>query len=388
MKANPGGQISINEIQGRDLIISSIWETLESQSVIMTAERRIGKTSIIKKMQAQPPKGWVPVFQDLEQHHSANEFAVDVYNAVQNFLGAGHKATKTLKDIWGSLGGTEIGGILTLPKGEGQPWKKLLTGTIENLAKNQKGKRLVFFWDEMPYMLDSIRKEDGENEAIAVLDVLRSLRQTHNDFRMVITGSVGLHHVLTSLKDCDYRNEPFNDLYSEEVPPLDQNDAKELAEKLITGEKLNVTDKGEIAREVAEQGDCFPFYIHHIIKNLKRTGIQVDLEAVQQSVQKQLVDPNDPWELAHYRERISQYYPQDSQLVLVVLDSLAGQNVSANVNDILSAVKSQLKFDDRDHLLRTLRLLERDHYLKRDMEGRYLFRFPLVKRWWLLDRGL
>lgn len=188
-------------------------------------------------------------------------------------------------------------------------------------------------------MLDSIRNQEGEDKAIAILDVLRSLRQTQNDFRMVITGSVGLHHVLTSLKDSDYKNEPFNDLYSEEVPPLDQNDARDLAEKLIAGENLNVTDIGEIAMAVAEQGDCFPFYIHHIVKNLKRSGTPVDLEAVQQSVQKQLVEPNDPWELAHFRERIPQYYLQDSQLVFVLLDGLAGQNASTNVNDILSAVK-------------------------------------------------
>jgi len=50
MKANPGGQLSIDQIKGRDPLIATIWETLLSQSVIMTAERRIGKTSIIQKM--------------------------------------------------------------------------------------------------------------------------------------------------------------------------------------------------------------------------------------------------------------------------------------------------------------------------------------------------
>jgi len=54
MKANPGGQIAIEDVVGRDQLIQTLWDTLEGTSVIMTAERRIGKTSIIRKMNAQP----------------------------------------------------------------------------------------------------------------------------------------------------------------------------------------------------------------------------------------------------------------------------------------------------------------------------------------------
>ena len=45
MKANPGGQIDLEEIVGRDQIIEQIWDTLEQQSITMNAERRIGKTT-------------------------------------------------------------------------------------------------------------------------------------------------------------------------------------------------------------------------------------------------------------------------------------------------------------------------------------------------------
>ena len=43
---------------------------------------------------------------------------------------------------------------------------------------------------------------------------------------------------------------------------------------------------------------------------------------------------------------------------------------------------------DRDDLLRLLRLMDADHYLSRDTDGGYRFRFPLIGRWWKLDRGL
>jgi hypothetical protein len=78
MKANPGGQIDIKAVVGRDQLIQIVWETVEQQSLVITAERRIGKTSVIKKMKGQPVLGWVPVFQDLERCHSAAEFAMAV----------------------------------------------------------------------------------------------------------------------------------------------------------------------------------------------------------------------------------------------------------------------------------------------------------------------
>ena len=68
MKANPGGQIDSSEVVGRDELIEQIWDTLDQQSIRMNAERRIGKTTIIKKLCAEPRSGWVPIFQDLEQY--------------------------------------------------------------------------------------------------------------------------------------------------------------------------------------------------------------------------------------------------------------------------------------------------------------------------------
>lgn len=264
----------------------------------------------------------------------------------------------------------------------------LLTRTIENLVQNQAKNRLVFFWDEMPYMLDSISERESEETAIAVLDVLRSYRQTHEDLRMVITGSIGLHHVITKLKDTNYKNEPLNDLYTVDVPPLAPNDAENLAKTLIRGENLDALDIDDSATVIAVEGDYFPYYIHHIVRFLKTSGKQVNSETIRESVQKQLVDANDPWELGHFRDRLPMYYPQDTEFVFAILDCLATQDKYIDADSIFADVKSQIEFNDRNHLLKLLRLLESDHYLKRDLNGNYSIRFPLIQRWWKLDRGL
>jgi hypothetical protein len=389
-KANPGGQIDSKTVVGRDRLIQILWETLDQQSLVITAERRIGKTTVLKKMRDEPALGWVPVFQDLERCHSASEFAMVVYKEIHQFLSTKGKATRRAKEWFVAMGGTEIGGLFKLPDKGGTHWKDVLTRAVEDLIHENEasGTKLLFLWDEMPFMLANIRDREGEQTAMEVLDLLRSLRQTHGGLRMVITGSIGLHHVLTSLKDKNYGNSPKNDMASIDVPPLEQTDAVHLATLLIDGECLSSPDKGAAAAAIAHEADCFPFYINHVAKTLKIRGLDATAENVAKVVASQLVDANDPWELLHYRERIPLYYRDDQKAVLHILDQLASQQGSASVNELLAMLKGSSTFDDRERLLRVLSLMERDHYLKRDEDGRYQFRFPLIRRWWKINRSL
>lgn len=389
MKANPGGQIDIKAVIGRDQLIKLLWETVELQSMIITAERRIGKTTVMKKMTGEPAAGWLPVYQDLENCHSAAEFALAVYREVHRFLSGKGKITRRSKEFLSSLGGIEIGGLVKLPEKTEAPWKDVLTRAIEDLMEeNDASSKLLFFWDEMPFMLMNIRDGQGEQVAMQVLDHLRWLRQTHGGLRMVITGSIGLHHVITSLKDKNYGNSPVNDMARIDVPPLTETDAVHLAGLLIAGESLPSPDQAAAARQIAHEADCFAFYVHHIVRGFKVGGLDATPENAAKVVAAHMVDPNDPWELLHYKERIKTYYPGDQKTVCLILDQLAVQLNTASVVELLSMLKGASPFDDRERLLHLLSLMERDHYLKRAEDGRYQFRFPLIRRWWKLNRSL
>ncbi len=390
MKANPGGQIDLTSLIGRTQVIQLIWDTLEQQSIVITAERRIGKTTIIRKLKAEPRPGWVPVFQDLEKCHTAAEFAMAVYKEVHQFLSGKGKGARRAKEWLSALGGIEIGGLITLPEKKETAWKDLLTRSIEDLVheNDTNGSRLLFLWDEVPFMLANIRDREGEQTAMEVLDMLRALRQTHAGLRMIITGSIGLHHVLTSLKDKNYANSPVNDMAKIEVTPLDLEDARELALQLINGEALVSEDKSAAATAVAKEADRFPFYIHHIVRALKVKGLSADPKSIAEVVSAQLIDSNDPWELLHFRERIPTSYGPDGKAVIAILDELAAARETASIDDLLAMLKASSAFDDRERLLRLLSLMERDHYLERHVDGSFGFRFPLIRRWWTINRGL
>jgi hypothetical protein len=221
-----------------------------------------------------------------------------------------------------------------------------------------------------------------------MLDVLRAIRHEYPAFRMVLTGSIGLHHVIARLREAAYANEPINDMYRLEVPPLESKDAEELAQRLIAGENIPCDDLASACAAMAKAADCVPFYIHHIARSLKMSGGKAEPNTIAALVDKQLIDPNDPWELGHYRDRMAGYYGAQADLAKLIMDELSLAAEPLSVNKIFELLKAQIEFNNRNLLLDILRMMERDNYLIRVEDGVYAIRFPLIKRWWKMDRGL
>ena len=70
MQINPGGRLNTKDVMGRDGEIARYWHVLERQGLVISAERRIGKTHIVLKMRDECRSGYLPIYQDLESVHS------------------------------------------------------------------------------------------------------------------------------------------------------------------------------------------------------------------------------------------------------------------------------------------------------------------------------
>src|ERR1044071_5100188 len=90
LRINPGGTLTPAEIVGRDAFIESIWEALERQSVLLTAERRMGKTSVLLKLEVEPPAGTCVIKRTLQGGRSPDEFVrkliADVEKAIPGLV--------------------------------------------------------------------------------------------------------------------------------------------------------------------------------------------------------------------------------------------------------------------------------------------------------------
>lgn len=86
MQINPGGRLAIDDVVGRDHKIDRYWHVLERQGLILSAERRIGKTHILLKMCEECQPGYLPFYQDLESVHSVADLIRSIYTAVDHSL--------------------------------------------------------------------------------------------------------------------------------------------------------------------------------------------------------------------------------------------------------------------------------------------------------------
>jgi hypothetical protein len=387
MRTNPGGALGPEDIIGRDRLIEKLWNILERQSLVLTAERRMGKTSIIKKMAAEPQCGMRVFFRDLEALRTPLEFVDCVYQNVHADLSRKGRTMNRVRIFMEQVGGAEMQG-LKLPKQAAPHWKTILTKTMEDLAEHQEG-LLIFCWDEIPMMLDNIKRDQSESVAMEILDTLRSLRQMIPSMRMVFTGSIGLHHVITRLKEKGYANAPTNDMLTEDVSPLVLEDACNLTESLLVGEGIQVEEGVALAEAIALSVDCFPYYIHHVVNELRWTTQARTVEQVNEIVRANLCDDSNRWDMAHYRERIDTYYADIEQtLALGILDELAIANTSLPLRELLDRLNVQGTGQEPEVVRKVVMLLRRDHYVVQQQDGSYGFKFSLIQRYWCMSRGL
>ena len=388
MKTNPGGHIPPSEVIGRNTLIQRLWRILERQSLVLTAERRMGKTCIVRKMTAEVPQGSLPIYHDLEGLRTPLEFAEIVFRDTEGYLSGLSRIAERARRVLTQLGGTEFGGVIKFPESVASHWKTLLTKTIEDLVEHQD-RTVIFVWDELPLMLYNIRERINEDVAMEVLDTLRALRQTHPKLRMIFTGSIGLHQVITSLKQSGYANDPTNDMFAEDVPPLSSADAQDLASRLLEGEGILTDNLQAVAQAIATAVDGIPYYIHHVVDQLKDHGEIVGETTVQEMVNMCLTDPQDRWHMRHYHERVRTYYaPTERPFALGLLDIFSTADTPLAFDDVFNLLKARLVTEDSDMVQHLLTLLQRDHYIMQQQNGTYSFRFSLIQRSWRLQRGL
>jgi hypothetical protein len=386
--ANPGGILAPDEVVGRDALVARLWKILERRSIYLTAERRMGKTSIVRdKMGNETPKNIRLVYMDASKAATPLEFVEKLLHESNDILALGNKAKFFFASAGKLLAGSEVkaGVSFKLPTDLGANWKTLLESLLRDLAAHDQ--RIILAFDELPLMLDKIKQstENSKGEVIIMelLDTLRAARQTNPELRMIYTGSLGLHHVLTSLKNQGYQNDPTNDMSLIEVEPLKLEDAAILASRLFKGEEILTNDLATSANHLAIVTDGMPYYIQHVVEELGAHGLNGEPNDIDQLIVRRFTDMRDPWHLRYYDERIDTHYREELRpLARALLDLIAESEVPLTFDDLTEGINPNLEATDPETVRNVLRLLGLDNYLSRNEDGGYLFRYPFLTRVW------
>jgi hypothetical protein len=329
-QANPGGILAPDEIVGRDKLVAQLWRALERRSLYLTAERRMGKTSVVRdKMGKAAPEGWAVIYLDASRAVSPLQFVEALSEASRPHLEKVKKVKFAFYELVNNLAGTSItaGVGIKLPDDLGIHWKRLLETLARDLAALRP--HVVLALDELPLMLDAFKRRQpadaiaGEALIMELLDTLRAVRQ-ENDLRMIYTGSLGLHHVLTVLREQGYQNDPVNDMMRVDLEPLTHADATELARRLLRGEQIACENVDAVASHLARETDGIAYYIQHIVAEMGMNEAEGTVEEIDRCLKARLTDPLDPWQLNYYDERIDTHYPEAYRpIARAVLDQLA-----------------------------------------------------------------
>jgi hypothetical protein len=204
---NSHSRVPLSAIIGRDALAETVWQILADRSILLTAERRMGKTYLLFKLQGEAEQqqqnwiqGWYCIFQDLSRASSPLEFVQSVFDQAEVRLSGKRKIAEKTRRFLNRFSEFKVGSV-QFPKAATTEWKNILTAIFADLSEQLPDDRVVFLWDEFPVMLDSIiSKEGGEIIAAEILNLLHTLRAEYPRIRMILTGSVGLHHILHKLR--------------------------------------------------------------------------------------------------------------------------------------------------------------------------------------------
>ena len=369
-----GGIPDLRDLIGRDELAAGVAADLaRGQGVLLTGDRRVGKTSVARLVEARLREAGHRVVQVSAERVSFADFVEAL--AAELAKGLGNAVTKELANWRATL---KAGPFFEAERGQST---RSLDELLALAAAAGRERRVVLIIDEVPVL--ALRMEQqAKGSGAALLDTLRRIRQTHSDgLAMLLLGSIGFHHVVRSAPGS------INDVEKQPVGPVSPADGAYLARCLMAGERVDCTDAADVAVAIHEAAEGIPYYIQHLVKaarDRQRTAGITTVETPAQLVDEALRHEDDPWHLRHYRDRVPEYYPGREELGYAVLDAFAASPQPLGIDEVLRllASTSDLAAPPRRALVELVELLEQDHYLRR-VDAASVFRSELVRRAWL-----
>lgn len=389
MKNILGDPVDGENFFGREAVLALLWRKLERQSLILSAPRRVGKTSVMYRMRDQPRPGWRPIHFNVEACATEAQFAGALAGAVRLSLDDSWweklDAWGTVRDLLGRIEKVDANVFaLQLARDlEQDRWRVLAGELLDRLARLEQ--RTAILIDEFPYFIHVLGTRSGPEAVAGFLHWFRAARQRLSSagrVRFIVYGSVGLDSVLRRFG----LSNAINDLEVVTLGSFDRPSSEALLQRLAAGEDLPLSQP-TIDRMLERLGGSnVPFHLQLIFARLLDRAMlhgAVPSPALVDAVYDgELLDPSQRKYFAHWDERLDTALPKKLAGVARRLLSAAAANprgialtsadsVAAGAADEVTAVEVR----------RVVDLLLHDGYLLRSGD-RLGFASALLRDWW------
>lgn len=330
----------------------------------------MGKTVWLDLFCSAPGEGLHGLKIDYEGVQTSEEFLLRTVSSLHRHQSVPNKALSKLRAMFDGV--EEIGGgPISIKKGlVTRTATDLLEQTIRNVDDHLDPEELlVIAMDEVPIAVSNIASNEGADAANQLLQTLRGLRRHESRLRWIVSGSIGFHHVL---RLCGATEGVVNDLVNLPLGPLEETDARELAERLLLGIERE-PDEGAVAALV-EQSGRIPFLVHALAHRLNDAGRGVvTVDDVEEAFLAFMDDRDESRAVTHLLTRLAPLYGDRANVAEDLLDQVARA-------DSLDLGEVHIPADILDDLID-------DHYLI-ESQGTIRWRHEVLKRIWVHRRRL
>jgi len=365
----------------RTEIVEEIWHELEKGNfILIAAPRRVGKTSIMRDIEANPRENYKVKFESIQAVKSEIDFYKTLYKLILNCLSNSKKASKWLSTYVKTKRITEISPSGIKFEDKNLDYLQEINTIFSELDRNTE--TIVLLLDELPEVLHKLNENGKKEKAIAILHQLRVWRQSNfKKLQFVFAGSIGIHYVV---KNIEGRTSSLNDLITVICNPLTREEALGYIE-WATCNKASVQYDNVLKTYLLQKVQHYytPYFINLMLGEIDKTArkrknaniSETDIDQAFINVEK------DNQHFADWKNRLKDYMPKsDFDFVNEILIHMAHLG-SINIQAIYDKAVKHEKISGYMDLINDLEL---DGYLVEDAEGRqtYVFISPFLKAYW------
>jgi len=345
--------------------------------LLLSAPRRVGKTSFLKHAEKHPPAGYRLKYHITESINDTNEYFKRLYKSLLEEVS---KKSRLWEQIGDQLKRTKV--------------KKLSASGIElgaadvdyydeftRLAKELDFEEvLVFVVDEFSQTLDNIVLDHGEKAGARFLQLNRELRQMGDvsaKLRFIYCGSIGLGNIAHRINSSKH----INDLTNFPIPPLSVQEGHQFIQSLIVDPALDFPTQTRTYL-LDQLAWLIPFYIQIVLDELDTLFLQqgaaskVDSTHIDDAIQAALRNRT---YFEHWHQRLrTAFSGNDFTFAKELLNKCSSAKSGFSTTKVFDLAEGKSLRDRYKSIVNTL---EYDGYI--ELTGKkYVFNSPLLRMWW------
>jgi len=361
------------------------WRDLETDNLLLLAPRRVGKTSLMRKMEDDAEHhGRTAVYVDVsdcadELHFVQRLYATILENQTGDLLWERienswlSQALKRVQKVGGAGFNIEF-------RPDAGSWTRMGEELADALSKLE-GRWLIQV-DELPvFVLKLLNQGEptGRDRVREFLYWMRRLRSQYTGVVWMLAGSIGLDTVTARLNIAD----SINDLRIEKLGAFDPPTADAML-KALSGAYHVDLDNTVRTRVLTRTGWLAPYYLQLIFKELRGIDGTVT-ESNVDAVIEDLLSPHHKTYFDYWYQRLDEELgAPDADYAKAVLHSCCRSSEGSTRSTLsLALVRPIADAELREDKLRyLLDVLQSDGYLVSDHD-RWRFLLPLLREFWL-----